>query len=72
MGQADILDFLEGQYKINSKKYFTETEIHKALNYGSCATPLRALRKHGEVDYRIRNSGSDWFEYRHKVERLGF
>jgi hypothetical protein len=70
MGQDEILHFLESQYKADPKRYFTATEITQALMYGSCATPLRALRKHGEVDYRTRNGCADWFEYRHKPERF--
>jgi len=74
-GQAEVLIFLEKQYKIGSEKEFTGREIAKALGttLGSCTVSLKALRKHDEVEYhRNRSSstgGNHPFLYKQKIER---
>ena len=72
MGQQEIMEFLEEQYKIDSEKYFTQKEISKAVGNspGSCSTCLKKLRKYNEVEYHIGTSigGKKPYYYRHKLE----
>ena len=70
MGQADIIEYLEDLYNKGDREYYTESEIEKSTGIRDCSTPMRALRKHDEVEYRRRKSskrgGPGPREYRFK------
>jgi len=72
MGQAEVADFLEGEFKTNPDKYFTASEMAEALGTTSknVRVSLRCLRRYGEVEFRNHgppsNGGPDTLEYRYK------
>lgn len=72
MTQGEILEFLENQFKMNSKRYFTAKEMAEALevDVNSCRANLKQLRKNREVEYRKgerpSSGGVEPWEYRHK------
>lgn len=72
-GQSGIMEFLEEQYKINNKRFFTEAEVEECTGMRDCSTPMRSLRKHGEVEYRTREGpkrgGPGPREYRFKPDK---
>lgn len=72
-GQSGVIDFLEEQYRIDKERFFTEAEIEKYTGMRDCSTPMRALRKHGEVEYRTRprpkRGGPGPKEYRFKPDK---
>jgi hypothetical protein len=72
MGQDRILNLLKRWYRKNPDAYYTSKEISKALHLGGCSTPLKALRKHEEVDYidTSLERGIESYIYRYKPEKL--
>jgi hypothetical protein len=73
MGQGDVLEFLEKQFKKNPQRFFTEREISESLEMDSCSFLLKKLRKRNEVEYfkgsDPNSKGRNLYLYKHKPEK---
>jgi predicted transcriptional regulator len=78
MPQDEILEFLEKQYKIDTKKEFTKLQIAKALGRSISSTSrcLKRLFDYDDVKHRQgpppHNGGWPTLYYQHKEEEPPF